>query len=619
MGSRTVKNLNGISIAEILQQRAAQDIVTGHKAFTFIENGGKVRRTLTYRELHLGAMAIAAELKKTLQPGSRVLLLYNSSLEFCRAFFGCLYAGMVAVPAYPPHPKLMNRMLPRILTVIRESDAGLVISDSPVFSDMKSVRELMPELKTLGWVLTDQIANAETSGGISRQAPMDQLALIQFTSGSTGAPKGVMISHGNLAHNCSLIHRCGTTPDDIGVNWTPVYHDMGLIFGMMYPIFSGFPMTLMSPLDFLMKPIRWLQEISELKATLTSAPNFAYDLCARKVTEEQLQAIDLSSLTMASVGAEPVRAESLNRFSKKFAACGFNPNAFQQAYGMAESTLVIASDESRLKAPVILTVDKKALEENRVETRISNPASVTALVGSGKPMFEMRVEIVDPATLQKVSDGQIGEIWAAGPSIAQGYWKMPEETKRDFNAHLADSGEGPFMRTGDLGVKWGDQIFITGRIKDMIIVHGKNYYPHDLESAVETANAPVRPGCVAAFAIEEGGEEKIVVVAEIERRHKMSAPGLANAVQLRVRSVLPGFDPNEPVEFDPASAIQTIRRNVTENCEVSLHSIVLIEAGSIPKTSSGKIQRRATKAAFLRKELKEIHSWHAADILLKAG
>ena len=526
---------------------------------------------------------------------------------------------MVAVPAYPPHPKLMNRMLPRILTVIRESDAGLVMSDAPVFSDMKSVRELMPELKSLGWIQTDQISNAEMGHCILGKPSMDQLALIQFTSGSTGAPKGVMISHGNLSHNCSLIQRCGTTENDIGVSWTPIYHDMGLIFGMMYPIYSGFPMTLMSPLDFLMKPLRWLQEISDLQATVTSAPNFAYDLCARKVTDEQLQTIDLSSVTMANVGAEPVRAESLNRFSQKFATCGFNPNAFQQAYGMAESTLVIVSDETRLKPPVLLTVDKSALEENRIETQIPNPASVTTLVGSGQAMFEMRVEIVDPATLQKVADGQIGEIWAAGPSVAKGYWKMPEETQRDFNAHLADTGEGPFLRTGDLGVKSGGQIFITGRIKDMIIVHGKNYYPHDIENAVETANAPVRPGCVAAFAIEEGGEEKIVVVAEVERRHKMSAPGLANAVQLRVKSVLPGFEPNAPVEFDKNSAVQMIRKNVTENCEITLHAVVLIEAGSIPKTSSGKIQRRATKAAYLKNELKEVHSWKASEILRKAG
>lgn len=611
-----MKKWNRKSVAEILIERAHSE----QKAFTFIESGGKKRTDLSYRELHNAALMIGKELQKTQKPGSRVLLLYASSREFIKAFMACHYAGLVAVPAYPPHPKLMNRMLPRILTVIRESDANIVLSDSSVFSDMKVVRDEIQELGNKIWIKTDELLNGPELDVNPDNFSFEKLALIQFTSGSTGNPKGVMISHQNLSHNCSIIQRTDSSEKDIGVSWTPIYHDMGLIFGLMFPLYTGFPMTLMSPLDFLMKPIRWIQELSELKATVTSAPNFAYELCARKVTEEQLKSLDLTALTMANVGAEPVRADSLQKFSDKFRVCGFNSKAFHPAYGMAEATLVISSEGSRLQPPVVLELNKAAIEENKVVLDTSGNSQKLTLVGAGKPMFEMMVEIVDPQTMNRLSEGQVGEIWVSGPSVAQGYWNLPEETKRDFQAIIANTGQGPFLRTGDLGFKKDGELFITGRIKDMIIIHGKNYYPNDIELSVEMAHAPVRPGCVAAFSIEVHGEEKVIVVAEVERRFKLSdSANIAKTVQLRVRSILPGFDPNTPIEFNEAEAAQNIRKNVRELSDVALHALVLIEAGSLPKTSSGKVQRLATKDAFLKNQLKVVHYWSADEIEIKAA
>jgi acyl-CoA synthetase (AMP-forming)/AMP-acid ligase II len=498
-----------------------------------------------------------------------------------------------------------------VLTVIREAAASLILADSSVFGDMKAVRELMPELKKLKWIQTDKVSNQGNLSLREVQITPDQLALIQFTSGSTGTPKGVMISHENLVHNCSLLHRCGITSDDIGVSWTPVYHDMGLIFGMLTPIYCEFPMTVMTPLDFLLKPVRWLQEISDLKATITCAPNFAYDLCARKVTNEQLAGLDLRSLTVATVSAEPVRAESLQRFNEKFASCGFTPKAFHPAYGMAESTLVVVADGIRMKHPVTLTVDKSSLEQNKIVEIFGRPEKPgTELVSSGQEICEMRIEIVEPETGMILPDGMIGEVWVAGPSVAKGYWNMPDETNREFNAYLSEKKEGPFLKTGDLGFKKKNEIFITGRLKDMIIIHGRNYYPQDIERAVELADAPIRPGCAAAFSIDHDGEEKVVVIAEVERRHKFSNPGgIVKAVQLRVVSVLPGFDPNSPVDFEAEEAIKSIRKQVWEVNELTLHSVVLIAAGSIPKTSSGKIQRKAAREAFIRSDLKIVHVW----------
>ncbi len=615
-----MSNLKLKSFVETLQERAT-NWQSKEALYHFVDNGGKTLSDMTFLEADTRAKSIAAVLQREQKIGSRALLLFPSNKDFISAFFGCLYAGVIAVPAYPPHPALLNRMLPRILTIIRDSSPDVVLTDSSIYAVMKSVRELLPELQKLKWILTDQISDDNMSAWIDPHLSPDTLALIQYTSGSTGTPKGVMISQENLAHNCSLITECKVTTADVGVTWAPVYHDMGLIFGMLTPAYCGFSMTVLSPIDFLKRPYRWLKAVSETKATFTCAPNFAYDLCVRKVTDEELSTLDLSHLAIASVSAEPVRAETLERFHKKFAKCGFRNEAFRPAYGMAESTLLIATGKDRKVPHVILDLDANRLEQNEVVPATDLTNRNIKIVGSGTAIGDMRIEIVDAKSGCQLKAREIGEIWIAGPSIAQGYWQNPEETKREFSAFIKDTKEGPFFRTGDLGFKDSTgELFITGRLKDLIIINGKNHYPQDIERSVEQAHAPIRAGCVAAFGVQEDGVEKVIIVAEVERRRKLPDPtDFVGMLSLRVRSVLPGFDPNYPVEFDESNIMGEIRKSVSEVNAIHLHEIILIKAGSIPKTSSGKIQRRACREAYEKKEFTIIAQWFEGQAIRRVA
>jgi acyl-CoA synthetase (AMP-forming)/AMP-acid ligase II/7-keto-8-aminopelargonate synthetase-like enzyme/acyl carrier protein len=428
-----------------------------------------------------------------------------------------------------------------------------------------------PEMKSLPWMATDD--GDEPAGEWRRpEVAGDTLAFLQYTSGSTAAPKGVMVTHANLLHNLALLyHYFGHGPDSQMVSWLPPYHDMGLIVGVLQPLYGGFPAALMPPVSFLQRPLGWLHAISRLRADSAGAPNFAYDLCARKATPEDLADLDLSGWTLAFNGAEPVHKETLERFAAVFAPCGFRPEALYPAYGLAEAT-VFASGGSKPAPPVVLSVEKAALGRGEV---IAAPAGndARALVGCGRALKDQRIVVVDPESLLRCPDDRVGEIWMSGPSVAQGYWERPEQTDGTFRAYLADTGEGPFLRTGDLGFLHHGELFVTGRLKDIIVIRGLNHYPQDIEKTVEQCHAAMRHDGCAAFAVDAPDGERLVVVQELERRF--------------VR------------DSDLSEVIAAVRRAVAEHHELRVHAVVLVRTGSIPKTSSGKIRRRATRAAYM--------------------
>lgn len=549
-------------------------------AYIFLQDGETEGDSLTYKELDRQARAIAARLQSLEVKGSRALLLYPAGLEFIAAFFGCLYAGVVAVPAYPPR---RNQNMSRLQAIVASSQATIALTTTSLLGNIEGRFAEEPELTKLRWLVTNNIASDQAVAWQEPKVSRDTQAFLQYTSGSTGTPKGVMVSHGNLLHNSASIHKCFVhTPNSQGVIWLPLYHDMGLIGGVLQPLYGGFPVTLMSPVNFLQQPLRWLQAISRYKATTSGGPNFAYDLCIRKITPQQRVSLDLSSWEVAFTGAEPVRAETLDCFAATFKSCGFRKEAFHPCYGMAETTLLV-SGSLKTAPPLVHQVDGAALEQNRVVATAGNRESTRAIVGCGQSWLDQKIVIVDPETLTVCPSDKVGEIWVSGLSVAQGYWNRPEETEQTFHAYLADTGEGPFLRTGDLGFLQDGELFVTGRIKDVIIIRGQNHYPQDIELTVEKSHPALRPGCGAAFAVEVKGEERLVVVQEVER------------------SYLRKLNLNEVVE--------NIRRAVAAEHALQVYATVLVKTGSIPKTSSGKIQRHTCRSGFLSGSLNVVEDW----------
>ncbi|WP_437534494.1 thioester reductase domain-containing protein [Sorangium sp. So ce726] len=558
-------------------------------AFRFLVDGESAEVTRTFAQLDREARSIAASLQELGAQGERVLLLYPPGLDFIAAFLGCLYAGAIAVPAYPPDPSRLARTLPRLSAIAANSEARLALTTSTITALAGALGETAPDLAAMRWVATDMLAD----GAAHWRMPSlqdDALAFLLYTSGSTGTPKGVMVSHGNLLHNSHAIQaNFGHTEALIGVGWLPLYHDMGLIGKVLQPLYTGTPCTLLSPLDFLKRPYRWLQAISRYGATTSGGPNFAYDLCARKISPAERAALDLSRWQVAFVGAEPVRRETLERFAEVFGECGFRREAFFPCYGLAEATLMVTGGWLGSNAGT-LSVRKDALQQGRIEEAQEGEGGAQPLVGNGPVAPDQQVIIVDPEWKTRCSGEQVGEIWVAGPSVAQGYWNRPAETAETFDARLSDSGEGPFLRTGDLGFLRGGQLFVTGRCKDLIILRGKNYYPQDIEQTVERSHPSVRPGCTAAFAVELGDQEQLIVVAEIDLRR--------------------GGERDETA-LDAVSA--AVRRAVAEEHDVQPRAVALLTPGSIPKTSSGKIQRHACKEGFLASSLDALLTWQRPD------
>ncbi|HEY0738799.1 MAG TPA: amino acid adenylation domain-containing protein [Herpetosiphonaceae bacterium] len=557
------------TLVELARWRAAQQ--PDQLAYTFLTDGQSATDCLSYAALDRQARAIAARLQQLDMPGQRAVLLYPPGLSYIAAFFGCLYAGVTAIPAYPPTSARLDRSLPqRLLAIVRDAQPRIALTTSATVELGQALAAQAADLQSLSWLATDSIFPEAAEQWQTPAIDAHTLAFLQYTSGSTSTPKGVMLSHDNLLHNLELIRQAfGHTPGSQGVIWLPPYHDMGLIGGILQPLYAGFPVTLMSPLAFLQQPLRWLEAISRFRGTTSGGPNFAYDLCVRKITTEQRRELDLSSWTVAFNGAEPVRAETLDRFAATFAECGFRREAFYPCYGLAEATLIVAG--GRLAAPpTIANFASAALEQHQVVAAAENVPPRT-LVSSGAALLDQQIAIVDPETLQACPADRVGEIWVSGPSVARGYWGQPEATRRTFAATI-EGQPGRFLRTGDLGLLHAGELFVAGRLKDLLIIRGRNHYPQDIEATVERSHPALHPGATAAFTIERDDEERLVVVGEVERQSR------------RV-----------PIEEVAAA----IRQAVAEQHELQTDTVVLIRPGGVPKTTSGKIQRSATRQTFL--------------------
>lgn len=569
------------TLIDLLRYRAiAQPDET---AFVFLKDGEAVAESWTYQQLDQQAQGIAAHLQTITRPGDRVLLLYPSGLEFIAAFFGCLYAEAIAVPAYPPKA---NQNLNRLQAIVTDAAAAVAMTTQSLLPDLRQkwAAEALPAIQ---WLASDGLHRLDQPWRKPDVGP-ETLAFLQYTSGSTGNPKGVMVSHGNLLHNERLIKQAfGHHDQTISVGWLPLFHDMGLVGNVLQPLYLGQPCTLMSPVAFLQKPLRWLQAISDNRATSSGGPNFAYELCVRKITPEQRQGLDLSSWDVAFTGAEPIRAETLERFAAAFGPCGFRREAFYPCYGMAESTLFVTGP-AKTAAPTILTVDPDSLSQNRVVPTISG----LPLVGCGYTRSDQNVIVVNPERLTECHQGEVGEIWVSGPSVAQGYWNRPDATRATFQAQMADSPD-QFLRTGDLGFIQGIELFVTGRLKDVIIIRGRNHYPQDIEQTVEQCHPSLRsPSGAAAFTVELEGEEKLVIVAEVER----------TALRKTAAS-----------ELDPI--FSQIRAAVAQHHDLQVQAIALLKPTSLPKTSSGKIQRYACRRGFQTGTLSTVAEWRLGQPL----
>ncbi|MFE2018538.1 AMP-binding protein [Streptomyces sp. NPDC059499] len=544
------------TLVHVLRHRAEKQ--PDATAYVLLADGEEDELRIGYRDLLEAADGVARALGAH-RPGERALLLFPPGPDYVIAFYGCLLAGIVAVPAYPPQDA---RSLGRLDAIVADAGASIALTTTDLLPVGRSALDA-----PLAWIATDAEAKdaapapdarPATEGRTDPAGPTaDQVAFLQYTSGSTRLPRGVVLTHANLMHNAEAIyHAFAGTPDDVMVSWLPPYHDMGLIGAILSPLYGGFPAVLMSPLHFLQKPYRWLKAISVHRGTISPAPNFGYELCIRKIDDEQLASLDLSSWRAAVNGAEPVRVETVERFAERFAAAGFDPAACRPSYGLAEATLLVTAD------PLGESVRRF-------------PVEGVPRIACGTPRGGQSVVVVDTATLEPADPGQVGEIWVSGPSVSTGYWGRPIESAALFGATLPD-GRGPYLRTGDLGaLDAGGGLAVTGRLKDLLVLRGRNLYPHDVENAAEQGHA-LRPGCAAAFTVPVDGEERLVLVAEVVNGADLEA------VTLQCRGA------------------------VWEECQAELHELVLIPPRTIPKTSSGKIQRRATREAYLSGDLPRI-------------
>jgi acyl-CoA synthetase (AMP-forming)/AMP-acid ligase II len=523
------------------------------------------------------------------------MLIYQPGLDYVVGFLGCVLAGVTAVPAYPPDPFRMERTFPRFQAIVNDSRPAAILSTSNILDLAGDIFDEFPDFDGISRFATDSLPEDAAAAWRRPDITAETLAFLQYTSGSTADPKGVMLTHGNLMANLELIrHGFAMNESSVGVIWLPPYHDMGLIGGILEPLYMGCPCTLMSPLDFLQRPMRWLNAVSKHGGTVSGGPNFAYDLVARKATPQQKAALDLSRWDVAFNGAEPVRKETIERFSAAFAECGFRKEAFYTCYGLAEATLIVTGGVA-LTPPVYTTVNATELGRGRAVPAAEGAADAQPLVGCGATLLDQVVAIVDPETGERCAANTVGEIWVAGDSVAQGYWQKPEESERAFGGRLPGDDRA-YLRTGDLGfLDEAGNLFVAGRMKDLIIIDGRNHYPQDIELTVEKAHPAIRPGCTAAFAITEGGQERVVVTAEVGKGYK-PAPGAPRPEA-------------EGGPLDPAEVLASIRKAVAEGHDVRAHAIVLLKPGAAPKTSSGKIQRRAARAAYLEGALE---TWGAS-------
>ena len=574
------------TLHEVLAERA--ELAGARRAYTFI--GTDQDHPITFRELDQRARAIAAMLQQKYEPGERAILVFPAGLDFIATFFGCLYAGIRAVPTTYPKPR---RPMPRMASIVNDCQPTIALTDGATLSTIgESIAA--SHLPTIDWVDVHDAAHPEEYRPVSVDA--NEIAFLQYTSGSTSEPKGVMVSHSNLLHNLEMIrHGFGLDSfdphgrSDTGVFWLPAYHDMGLIGGLLESLFVGGHSVLMSPAAFLQRPYGWLEKMSEYRASISGAPNFAYELVVNRTTDEQRSKLDLSNWKVAFCGAEPIRPETLELFADSFGASGFATNAFYPCFGLAEGTL-LATGTVGPQPLDIHTVSRSALERHEVKIAADESSpDAQRMLTCGGALLDQRVAIVNPQTCEEVGEQVVGEIWVNGPSVAQGYWNRPEETAEVFQAYL-DSGEGPYLRTGDLGFLIDGKLIVTGRVKDVIIIRGRNHYPQDIEKTASDAHEALRQDSGAVFTVDRDGQEQVVVVHEIDRNYRKA-------------------------DFD--EVVMSVRRAVSTAHEIEVYGVALIRHMSLPRTTSGKVQRHMSRKQFEDGELRSHQVWTKESVDVK--
>jgi acyl-CoA synthetase (AMP-forming)/AMP-acid ligase II len=563
------------SLIDILDSHAADQPAA--TAFAFLSDSGHAHAKVTFAGLRAHALAIANEFTaRGARPGDRAVLIFPPGLDFIGAFFGCLAAGVIAVPLSPPR-RVTGR--DAVANILNDCAPRFALTTSAYAADLSKAGPASLGALDLEWLYVGdaRAAAAEEASRPHRPAPAD-LAILQYTSGSTSAPKGVMVRHANLLENLEMIRRAmGHSRASTHVCWMPLHHDMGLILNVLEAFYVGATCALMAPVSFLQRPLSWLRAIHEFKAEAAGGPNFGFDLCVARFRPEAMAGVDLSGWRVAFNGAEPVRAQTLQQFAETFAPYGFDPSAFYPCYGMAEATLLISGGR-RGGGSAIRQADRAAMNAGRIETP-GDEADAFAIVGCGGALAGEQIAIVDPETWTRLSCDRIGEIWVQGGNVAGGYWGNDAASREAFAARIAGEGDADWLRTGDLGfVDAAGEVFVTGRIKDVIIVRGANHYPQDIEHTAQGTAACLRAGFGAAFSVlDPGGQERLVIVQEVERSHRN---------KLDVDEIAGG-----------------IREAVAEEHGLSVSDVVLVRPGSIPKTTSGKIQRRLTRALWLNGDL----------------
>lgn len=558
-------------------------------AYIFLEDGEQVETRVTYSELYIQSTSLAAEICSYSDKDAKALLVYPAGLEFIKGFFACIYAGIPAIPVSVA-PRLKD--LDLIRNILEDSGANLILTCSRLFEDLQKLdREyrlqarLGRQIKLIDTPLEYRERPAQRNFLLPRRSGQD-IAFIQYTSGSTNIPKGVVLTHSNIIRNERLIAKAfGHDDQTIGMGWLPHYHDMGLIGNILQTMYIGRPCILMSPLHFVQRPVRWLQAISRYGATSSGGPNFAYELCAQKCKPEQLRDLDLSSWALAFVGAEMISTRTLRSFSEKFALCGFRGEHFYPCYGLAESTLFVTGRHERGHFRA-LRIKKDSIRKGHIKISQETNEQSIEVVGCGKTWEDHEVIIVDPETQRRCAPSVIGEIWVRGGSVAKGYWGKPELSEEVFSAVvMGESSRRTYLRTGDLGFLANSDLFITGRIKDIIVIRGHNYYPYDIEQTAGKADSHLIMMGAAAFSMEVNDSTELVIVQEVSR----------TGIRL----------------MDYEMVAKSIRSLIVKNHGITPSMICLVKPHTIPRTSSGKIQRMKCRDMLLGKELTEVYRWTA--------
>jgi acyl-CoA synthetase (AMP-forming)/AMP-acid ligase II len=560
-------------MVDLLRRRAAEQ--PNDRAYVFLSEKGTEEAELTFAELDRRAGSVAAHLARHLRKGDRALLMFPPGLDFIVAFFGCLVAGVIAVPIMPPR-RTSTRDSSE--SIIADCGSHIVLTNSALMENRADVLTRLCDSK-LEWIAVDTLYRSAIVGEPTPVAlTREDIAFLQYTSGSTSAPKGVMVTHGNLLENLEMIRIAfGNTRRSTYVAWVPFYHDMGLVLNVLESFYLGALYVVLSPTSFVQRPLIWLRAIGRYRAEVSSAPNFAFDLCVSRFRADQMEGVDLSCWKVAFNAAEPVRAATIEQFAAKFAPYGFDPRTMYPGYGMAEATLLISGGR-RGDEVVTRTVSRDALQRGAIVAPKSG-GDAQLLVGCGRHLVGEEIAIVDPESRRRLAADAIGEIWVGGANVAAGYWQNAAATAETFAAMIAGEGSAHWLRTGDLGfLDDAGVIYITGRIKDVIIIYGNNHYPQDIEATMQSAHPALRPNCGVAFSyVDQRGLEKVVLVQEVERtqRHQLSTDGIE----------------------------KRIREAISNEHDIAVHEIVLIRPGSIPKTTSGKIQRRLTRQLWHERAL----------------